>query len=174
MEHKKKQPLKTTGDQCFVQTICDSIDLINETLVSELCGQRCEKVDIAVEEEQRVKYRQDLILGASKLSLHPHHHVGYMLKTKKMQSSDKYFKTLARVHSCVCKCSNSPVHILLCHKSVEWCHRVPVNWWVLLLCDKGLFGHFLSSTPANTKRNQSHIMAVEILGTLKNKKRVWF
>lgn len=82
---KKEKTLKTKVDQCFVQTICDSIDLINETLVSELCGQRSKKVNVTVEEEQRVKYRQNLILGASKLPLHPHHHVGYMLKTNTMQ-----------------------------------------------------------------------------------------
>lgn len=118
MEHTKKKSSKTKVDQCFVQTICDSIDLINETLVSELCGQRSKKVNVAVKEEQRVKCRQDLILGASKLPLHSHHHVGYMLKTNKMQSSDnaedKYFKTLVCVHSCMCVSACTSLYMYTC------------------------------------------------------------
>lgn len=62
-------------------TIIDSIDLINETFISELCGQRGEQVHITVQKEQSVKHRQDLILSASKLPLHPQHHVGNMLRT---------------------------------------------------------------------------------------------
>lgn len=66
-----------------ILTIIDSIDLINETFVSELCGQRGEQVNITVQEEQSVKHRQDLILSASKLPLHPQHHVGNMLRTSR-------------------------------------------------------------------------------------------
>lgn len=113
---------QTKVDQCFVQTICDSIDLINETLISELCGQRSKKVDVAVEEEKRVKYRQDLILGTSKLPLHPHHHISYMLKTNKMQSSDnsedKYLKPLSCVHGCVCKCMCEFMCVVYVHMCV--------------------------------------------------------
>lgn len=54
----------------FALTVSDSIDLIDETLVGELCGQRGEQVDVTVQKEQSIEYRQDLILTAGKLPLH--------------------------------------------------------------------------------------------------------
>lgn len=54
----------------FALTVSDSIDLIDETLVGELRGQRGEQVDITVQQEQSIEYRQDLILTPSKLPLH--------------------------------------------------------------------------------------------------------
>lgn len=65
----------------YILTIIYSIDLINETFISELCGQRGEQIHITVQKEQSVEHRQDLILSASKLPLHPQHHVGNMLRT---------------------------------------------------------------------------------------------
>lgn len=67
----------------FILTIIDSIDLINESFIGELCGQRGEQVNVSVQEEQRVKHWQDLILTTSKLPLHPQHHVGNVLRTNK-------------------------------------------------------------------------------------------
>lgn len=54
----------------FALTVSYSIDLIDETLIGELCGQRGEQVDVTVQQEQSIEYGQDLILTASKLPLH--------------------------------------------------------------------------------------------------------
>lgn len=68
----------------FVLTVSDSVDFINEALVGELRCQRGEQVDVTVQEKQSVEHRQDLILTAGKLPLHPQHHVGYVLKTSRV------------------------------------------------------------------------------------------
>lgn len=60
-------------------TISDSVDLIYETLVGELRGQRGQQVDVAVKQEQSIEHRKDLILAAGKLPLHSQHHVGHVL-----------------------------------------------------------------------------------------------
>lgn len=70
--------------QVFTLTVIDAIDLINETLVGELCGQRGEQIDVTVQEQQSVEHGQDLVLTAGKLPLHPQHHVSDMLSTKQI------------------------------------------------------------------------------------------
>lgn len=71
------------GVKKCILTIIDAIDLIDETLVGELCGQRGEQVNITVQEEQGIKHGENLILTAGELPLHPQHHVGNMLRASR-------------------------------------------------------------------------------------------
>lgn len=121
----------------FILTVIDSIDLVNETLVGELRCQRGEQVNITVQEEQSIKHGQDLILTASELPLHSQHHVGNMLTTSRefLSQSNSFTSLLLslcpRANLAVLSYKTpppySPVHSLLSHISVEWCHTVPVT-----------------------------------------------
>lgn len=61
-------------------TVGDAVDLVDEALVGQLCGQGSEQVHVAVQKQQGVEHGQDLGLAACKLPLHPQHHVGHVLQ----------------------------------------------------------------------------------------------
>lgn len=81
-KHKNcdKEENEDIADRDPFLTIIYSIDFIDEPLIGELCGQRSEQVNVAVQEQKSVEHRQDLVLNAGKLSLHSQHHVGNMLQ----------------------------------------------------------------------------------------------
>lgn len=42
---------KNKNSKWFIHTIIDSVNLVNETLIGELCGQRGEQVNVTIKEK---------------------------------------------------------------------------------------------------------------------------